>query len=163
MLCVCVCACVRKCVFMSASGCWVGIVSAALSWGGWGYRAVWDKANEGRTDGEERSEGRKGNEAEMGERKPSGNGAGRVKDVSRWSPRKSGCCLGDRNQERQRSVSSLRGKSQRGWGMEGESTSLSSTAELSDLVCYQQELTGARAKITEALFTHIPREMHTHT
>ena len=31
---------------------------------------------------------------------------------------------------------------------------LSGTAELSDLVCYQQELSGARAVITGAVFTH---------
>lgn len=38
---------------------------------------------------------------------------------------------------------------------EGEkSESLSSTAELSDLVCYQHKISEARAEITGALYTH---------
>lgn len=56
---------------------------------------------------------------------------------------------------------------QQQWGGKREgsgkkSESLSSTAELSDLVCYRQELSEAKAKITEALFTHTPRQTCTH-
>lgn len=46
-----------------------------------------------------------------------------------------------------------------GWGEKNES--LPSTAELSDLVCYQQELSGARAEITRALCTHTYPNTHT--
>lgn len=45
-----------------------------------------------------------------------------------------------------------------------KSKSLNCTAELSDLVCYQQELSGARAAITGPLFSHNTRtDTHTHT
>lgn len=45
-------------------------------------------------------------------------------------------------------------------GLRKKSASLLGTAELSDLVCYQQELTEARA---ERLLEHIYPQKHAHT
>lgn len=69
------------------------------------------------------------------------------------SHRRGGGRPGDWNEERRRARTGT---------MEEKSEGLSSTAELSDLVCYQQELSGARAEITGALFTHTYPEKHTH-
>lgn len=54
----------------------------------------------------------------------------------------------------------LRAESAQERGMEEKERKFAGTAELSDLVCYQQELTEARA---ERLLEHIYPQKHAHT
>lgn len=62
----------------------------------------------------------------------------------------------DCNRERPNAGRAVTGENRasEGTGGEGKSESLSSAAEMSDLVCRCHELSGARAVITRALFTH---------